>query len=760
MTYSFSFKIINVESEFDKINTANNISYRDGYYFTGIHIYLYIGNLSHMFISKLSIRNYRNFRNSSFNFNKGVNTIIGENGSGKTNVINAIRLLIDEDLPRSLRFYESDFNRALGAWRGHWIIIQIQFDDLDISEEAQAIAMHKAGAMDELDNSKGTYSLLFRPREPKRRELYEYSLYPDKNQAGLQSILDYLTLADYEVTFRGRGNGDFSDDNIYKQYVGDFDNIVFPNPDDQETDVYGIKLFGFSIPNELSCTFIKALRDVEADLRSYKDNPLLNLLRGKEKHIDVAKKTDILKKVDDLNTDITALDEVKSVSLGISESITKAVGETYAPLIDIKSELPSDMEHLLQSLKLWVGDPDEEGYKGKIWELSLGGANLIYLSLKLLEYEKVKSENKIANFLLIEEPEAHIHTHIQKTLFQKLHNHDTQIIITTHSTQISSVSKISSLNVLSRSEKQAVVYSPSNGLNPSQISAIERYLDAVRTNLLFAKGVLLVEGDAEQILIPELVKQVFGITLDEIGLSLINIGSTGFENIAILFDDKRLQKKCSILTDLDTSIIDLPEKTDNESQEIKDCRNSQIAGQQRKELLEKFIDGNQWINTFYAKYTFEVDFLKENNSYEVINTVKPEYKRAKDIEDISTRLKDDSVSVAGREILRLAEKFGKGWFAIKLSEKITHLTNIPDYITDAISFAIKNLSKQVFTSVAKYRLNALAKNSYIDDEKDYKAIEKALFSLESLDEAFDYYSEKMPNDPLTILIYNHRKKDA
>ncbi|WP_140160641.1 ATP-dependent nuclease, partial [Algoriphagus antarcticus] len=570
-----------------------------------------------MYISKLSIRNYRNFKNVSLEFLKGVNTIIGENGSGKTNVLHALRLLIDETLPRSIRFYESDFNRSIGDWKGHWIIIQIEFSDLDPSEEAQAIAMHKAGSMEDFDSTKGTYSLIFRPRENKRRELFECSedIFPTKQD--LQNILDSITLNDYELTFRGRGNIDFSIEENYILYVGDFENIAFPNPDDQQEDVYGTRLFGFSIPNELSCTFIKALRDVEADLRSYRDNPLLSLLRGKEQSIAVAKKDSIEDKVNKLNEEITDLDEVKEVSQGISKSIKQAVGETYAPYIEIKSEVPSEIEKLLQSLKLWVGDSDEPDYKGRIWELSLGGTNLIYLSLKLLEYEKVKAQNKIANFLLIEEPEAHIHTHIQKTLFQKLHSHNTQIIISTHSTHISSVSKISSVNILSRAKKEVLVFSPANGLNPKQITALERYLDAVRTNLLFAKGVALVEGDAEHILIPALFKKVFGVSLDEIGVSLINIGSTGFDNIAVIFNEERIKKNCAIITDLDKSILKLPPEESEDTPVERGCRNSEKSGAARKISLDKFCNKNPWISPFYGKYTFEVEFIRSGNAFEV-----------------------------------------------------------------------------------------------------------------------------------------------
>ncbi|RXE50285.1 MULTISPECIES: AAA family ATPase [Pseudomonas fluorescens group] len=39
-----------------------------------------------MHISKLTLVNYRNFKNTSLRFHKGVNTIIGENGSGNTSI--------------------------------------------------------------------------------------------------------------------------------------------------------------------------------------------------------------------------------------------------------------------------------------------------------------------------------------------------------------------------------------------------------------------------------------------------------------------------------------------------------------------------------------------------------------------------------------------------------------------------------------------------------------------------------------------------
>ncbi|MEV9433471.1 AAA family ATPase, partial [Klebsiella quasipneumoniae] len=94
--------------------------------------------------------------------------------------------------------------------------------------------------------------------------------------------------------------------------------------------------------------------------------------------------------------------------------------------ISIRSDLSDEADRLFQSLKLFVGE-SEELYEGAIHELSLGGANLIYLTLKLLEFKYQKQKQSFANFLVIEEPEAHIHTHIQKTLFDRLNYDDTQV---------------------------------------------------------------------------------------------------------------------------------------------------------------------------------------------------------------------------------------------------------------------------------------------------------------------------------------------
>lgn len=644
-----------------------------------------------MYISNVSIRNYRNFLNANFVFKKGINTIIGENGSGKTNLFRAIRLILDDNLYRfAYRLEETDFNRGLGDWKGHWIIISIEFSELSDDEAIQALFVHGAGNIEDDSVDKATYNLFFRPKAEIRLKLSELE---ENNTDGLNDILSDLTIGDYEVAITGKSTVDFNDDDVYKELVGDFEKVLFSFDIDESK--YGVKIPNqLSVSKEISFTFIQALRDVLSDFHNNRTNPLLSLLKTQSDKINEDDFSPISEMVEDLNLSIEGLKDVKQIRTDIKSTIKEAVGETYSPSsLSIKSNLPKEADKLLQSLRLFIGEP-QENYEGGIHELSLGGANLIYLTLKLLEYKYRKSSDVFANFLLIEEPEAHIHTHIQKTLFNNLDFDETQIIYSTHSTHISEVSRISKMNILAKRQNYAEVYQPSIGLNRSEIKKLERYLDAIRSNLLFAKGVILVEGDAEEILIPIIVKKVLGVNLDELGISLINIRSTGFINVAQIFHDKRIKRRCAVVTDLDKSISG----EENEAEK---------KGNARKVVLDDFSKDNEWLGTFYAKYTFEVDFIAENNSHEVVKLIDDIYTKEITKKESKDELESGDVTKYGQRILTMANNVGKGWFAILLGKYITFQTYIPEYILDALIFAKGEFSSETISNMINYRIRKL-----------------------------------------------------
>ncbi|MBW5881725.1 AAA family ATPase [Staphylococcus aureus] len=681
-----------------------------------------------MYISQLEITNFRNFKNTIFKFKKGVNTLIGENSSGKSNVLYALRLLLDENLPfNATKLLETDFNQNIDDWKGHWIILKLTFKDLDSSAAASFVAHHSKN-INNHEESIGTYALYFRPNKMIRKGLFDFTkqiknLQENKGDTSevrtkLKNFLNEVTQKDYESVFSYRVNADFNDDEKYKSLEGDFKNGIFPNPEEENNYLLGnISTHITLIKEEVSCTYVKALRNVIAELKKKKSSPLLQLLRGTTNDIEVSEAEEIKKQVQNLNNNISELGEVSELTKKIKSSLNRTLGYTYSPNVNIKSELPEEVESLLQSLTLWVGD-DSNSNQGKLEDLSLGGANLIYITLKLLEYEFYqKQEEKAAHFLLIEEPEAHIHTHVQKTLFEKYHFENTQVIITTHSTHISSASKIDSMNILIKERGSTRVCQPSNGLDTATCNKIERYLDATRSTLLFAKGVILVEGDAELILIPSMFKSVFGINLDEIGISIINMSSTVFEHIANLFNDLRIHRKCAIVTDLDEAIETLPQDSNDDTPEQKTMRNSQEAGEKRKKLLDEKYDSNPWVQIFYTQHTFEVDFAINMNTLAIKNVLPIIYKEQRCIDKSMDELNSDDERFVGKEALRLAKKEGKGWFALLISDELTYETNIPEYILKAIAYTSGHITEEHLKAMALYRIKKMHKIDTNDFEE-------------------------------------------
>lgn len=659
-----------------------------------------------MHISRLQLVNYRNFGSANVYFKKGINTLIGENGSGKTNLFRAMRLLLDDDMLRmAYRLDESDFHRGLDNWRGHWIVISLEFDEVAQNEALQALFLHGVGNVEDGQVGRATYNFIFRPNTAIRLRLAELG---EGDRDGLVRLRNAITLDDYEVVFTGKSTADFTDPDQYRALVGDFDAVRFPD-EMEPSEIGGRVPKVLSVAKEISFTFVQALRDVVTDFQNNRTNPLLSLLRSKSGEIDQAALAPITALVEGLNTAIEELPDVGTIRGDIRQTIRDAAGETYSPAgLWIRSGVPAEAERLFQSLRLFVGESDD-GYEGAIHELSLGGANLIYLTLKLLHFRYQKEKQVCANFLVIEEPEAHIHTHIQRTLFDRLNYPDTQVIYSTHSSHISEVSNIENVNVLGRVGRRCEAYQPAAGLPPGQVRGLQRYLDAVRSNLLFAKSVVLVEGDAEEILVPALVKDVLGVSLDELGISLINIGSTGFENVAVVFHDTRLRKRCAIITDLDAAFIDtVPAPGDNDATQKAKAKvlGSQRSGIARRIRLDGFVAGNPWVTVHYAPHTFEVDFVAAGNQRPVVAALPDFYVHAPTIALATAELGSGDIAQFGTRVLTVANGAGKGWFAIQVAKKIDPDTELPDYVAQAL-FAAHSPSRAMIANIILYRLKRL-----------------------------------------------------
>ena len=704
-----------------------------------------------MYIKNISLRNYRNFFATKLFFKKDcVNTIVGENSSGKTNVFEAMRLIIDDTLPYYKRFLStSDFNRNLEDPFGHWVIISLELDDIGGEEESQILCQLNT-TIDGGGTGRVTY--IYRPQYVIRKMLYEISSIDDFDERKLkfQEIKNNSSISkiSYEAIVLYQGCCDFTDDSDYRDVVGDFVNLKFPNPENEEKYKLGNRQRGYFLQEHIGCTYARALRDVVSELKNNRFNPFQKLLEFISK--DMKNDELLSENIIDINKKISSITEVKNLSNGILQSINTAVGSTFSPNLNISSELPSDIKDLVNGLQLRAGDSLDDGYVSDLSEMSLGGANLIYLALKLYEYEEGISQRLLANFLIIEEPESHIHTHIQKSLFSNLSNKKTQVFISTHSTHISSVSKVSSTNILIKTKNGTESCFPSNGLEQPLVDKIERFLDAIRTDILFAKSVILIEGDAEEILIPHIVRNAFGVSLDELGVSLVSVRGTGFELLASLFNEKRVRKNCAILTDNDVCLYEKEKPDYLSDREYEKALASQKKGIDRSKSLTLFTENNTYVSAYYTQYTFEIDLALSGAAPYMLKIAEESYKKEAFLEPYREAFKSDDPEKIGSYALKLANKLKKGWFAMMLSSEIDSSFPVPEALCMALGFTSK-FNFPMFIRILKHRMN------YLSDDSVKNIINDIFGSIdnipqEELDTVKHIFYNEYPSDPLTILM--------
>ncbi len=611
-----------------------------------------------MYLKKLKIWNFRKYGTTDDGeinpsnaglevyFNKKLNLLVGENDSGKTAVIDAIKHVLLTQSQEYLRLDEKDFFKGNGE-RTTSLKIECLFSGFDEKGKEASDFLEWIGFSGEENE-------------------YELKV--------------WLT-------------AEYKDNRVFTDIRAGADNEGF--------------LLESKARELLKVTYLKPLRDALSELTPGYRSRLAQILKGHKLFINKQKDVlhpleMILKRANGKIEDYFKNDEL----------IIKNENDKEIKYKETAKEIKSDIDRYLNFF-FPVGDNRESSIKiagSELFDIlnklslnidenksGLGSLNLLFIAAELL---LLKSENKRGlQLALIEEIEAHLHTQSQLRLIEYLTKQDGQFILTTHSITLSSKIELENL-IIFKENKVFPMGCNHTQLEKGDYKFLQRFLDATKANLFFARGVIIVEGDAENLLIPT-IAEIIGKPLQQYGVSIVNVGSTAFKRYAKIFlrknkDDEKFKGEwlnipVAIITDKD-------KKSDDEINELE--------GEWNKQNSKIFIPQNITLEYEILKSGLKDDFMKATLIAVKIRNSKENYYNKLAEEGFSIIDKDFAKLTADdKDIDNFFEKYFKKKYASKAVtaeifcefinidiEKYNRVFQSTDsdnslrYLTDAINF--------------------------------------------------------------------------
>ncbi|TCQ02672.1 putative ATP-dependent endonuclease of OLD family [Rhizobium sp. PP-F2F-G36] len=424
-----------------------------------------------MHLTNLSIRNFRNFQSADIALAGNV-VLLGENRVGKSNLLFAVRLVLDPTLPDAARQLKlTDFWDGCDLATNPSIEVHLDFAAFDDDDALVAL-------------------------------LTDFRTATDPTVARLSYV--YRKKSDVQGTPKSSEDCEFL---VYGG--GDEARAVQPR-----------------VRRRIAIDLLDALRDAEAQLGSWRASPLRPLLEDAVAVISDADLNIVAADLEAATTKLEAFPSIQALEAALRSGILDLAGSAH----DINARLrfaPTDPLRLFRAISMFI-----DGGKRTLSEASLGSANVALIALKLAEFAWRRAKNERNYSLLsIEEPEAHLHPHLQRAVFDKLFNAgdpSQALIVTSHSPTLAAIAPLRSIVQLRAHGGTTRAYSLAGlPVTPDEVDDIERYLTATRSELLFSRGVLFVEGDAEEALMP-VFADTLGRNLNRLGITVCNVAGVNF----------------------------------------------------------------------------------------------------------------------------------------------------------------------------------------------------------------------------------------
>ena len=636
-----------------------------------------------MIVSELKIYNFRRFKSVDgapglqITFHKGLNALIGENDSGKTAVIDALKLVLLTQSNEYIRPIDEDFYKSANG---------------DAVSEFKIDCTIKEFTQNEAKNF---------------IEYLKFKKSGDKVEFTL------------ELHYRAWKEG-------YKIFqelrVGDVDD--------------GISIDG-KARDLLKAVYLKPLRDAEREMSSGRSSRISQILlnhpvfKDKKEHkiLDIIQ--DANGKIDDYFTEDP---EGKRILQTIRDNLKSFNDKGQASNAELKTS-DIQLKAILESLSLNAPEINP----------GLGELNLLFVAAELLLLkDDTDGGMKLA---LIEELEAHLHPQAQLRLISYLQNeyneNDVQIIISTHSPILASKINLKNL-ILMKNGFGYDLAEGKTGLQKGDYLFLQRFLDSTKANLFFAKGIIMVEGDAENILIP-VIADILGYPLEKYGVSIVNVGSTAFlrySRIMIRSDNSTIGIPVSVVTDCDVKPYDVDPVTKERkfNEKIDESANAE------KEKNKNYTEGS--VRGFTSpRWTLEYCIAMSSLSEDFHKAVHYGMKILNAQEYIS--LTDKKITEANQA----AEEEARKWHGLSQGETAYNIYNL--MLNEDGKSSLKAIVAQCLTSILRWKISVIP--SELTQEKMF---DLDLYGLKTDDQKKSELKSKIERDKFLSYIVNAIKYAA